>query len=402
MLHARIWKKKGFLIGGAVTLLLAVFAVSTARVHVTGHYEGVYLLKGETSCFELTDDVLLGEEDKVVAGVSWETMFQRLGVRHAHADGEPSLEYEWFANDGSGFVRSVTPDGKELLTCFSRFRDSLGRVPQGLFLGGGLPYHEHGDDAVSMNDTGMAYFDGQRWYHLWCNVNEAVSPGGSPSQVVYPSQWEFLGSRVIEADAKRVILKSSHRVTLDGMPLQIDRYVLFRAGEPYFILINRMRNTGTSPGSLVYGYGDEPWVGNYGSSGGNVGWSKDRLFPYEGEIDTRKYTFAGFYDCGNREAGDRGAFTGKANFIEWLGPPPDVAYFSNDFGDNAPESARVPLKSYNNRVISMHWGPQLLHPGQSVTYALAIGMAGSDPRSGLPVKPEVAFGYREAQAILSR
>lgn len=397
----RIFRRKSLLTAaGGMALLLAI-AGAVVRINYVRHCEGVYLLKQSSFRYELTDDVMLGEEDRVVWGFSWDSALRALSPKRAYAHGEPRLKYEWFKSDGSGYVRNVYPDGREILTCFSRYYDSLNKVPMGLFVGGGLPYHTRGDEEVTSNDTGMAYYDGKRWYHLWCNVNEAISPASTPAVMLAPSQWEFLGSKVVEATTKRVVLKSSHRVSLDGTTMRIDRYVVFKAGEPYFILLNRIWNAGTTAGAYIYTYGDEPWVGNYGSSGGNIGWLRDRLLPYEGGIDPRKNNFAGMYDLGNGATGEQGNFTRKANFIEWLADPPDIAYFSNNFGSFAPESARVPLNSADNRVISLQWGARRLQPNEAALYILAIGMADNRSASGIPIKPDVDFGYQEARAILA-
>jgi len=403
---AKILKRKGLLLAGGLLALLVVLFAATVRVDVNGHYEGVYFLKGDTAYFqpyELTDDVLLGEENRFIAGMSWDTLFDRVGTRPAVAYGEPHLDYEWYSKDGEGFVRNIYPDGKQLLTCFSRFRDVDGSVFKGVFVGGGLPFHEHGEKTVSQNDTGMAFFDGKQWQHLWCNVNESIAIGMPPAaKVISPSRWELLGSRVVEANEKRVILESSHRVAENGVELRIDRFAIFQAGAPYFILVNRVRNAGGSPGNYFYVYGDEPWLGDYGTSAGNVGWVKDRLFPYEGEIDPAKYSYFGMVDSGNKAAGEGANFSGVSNFIEWLGVRPDLAYFSNKIGTFAPESAKVPLASPDNRVLFLQWGPRLLQPGESDLYVLAIGMAGRDPKGGVPVKPQVQFDYREFESLLAR
>ena len=35
-------------------------------------------------------------------------------------------------------------------------------------------------------------------------------------------------------------------------------------------------------------------------------------------------------------------------------------------------------------------------------FVLAIGLAGNDPKTGLPVKPEVRLDYRELESLLAR
>src|SRR6266702_5613655 len=94
---AKILKRKGILFGGGLLALLVVLFAATVRVDVNSHYEGVYFLKGETQYFqpyELTDDVMLGEEDRVIAGMSWDIVYDNVGTRPAVAYGEPRLENE--------------------------------------------------------------------------------------------------------------------------------------------------------------------------------------------------------------------------------------------------------------------------------------------------------------------
>ena len=64
-------------------------------------------------------------------------------------------------------------------------------------------------------------------------------------------------------------------------------------------------------------YGDEPWIGDFGSSAGDVGWMGKELIKTEREIDTDKNTYFGMFDYGNDLAGEMHNFTGIANFIEW-------------------------------------------------------------------------------------
>src|SRR6266702_7998624 len=100
---AKILKRKGLLLAGGHLALLVVLFAATVRVDINGHYEGVYFLKGDTAYFqpyELTDDVLLGEENRFIAGMSWDTVFDRVGTRPAVAYGEPHLDYEWYSKDG--------------------------------------------------------------------------------------------------------------------------------------------------------------------------------------------------------------------------------------------------------------------------------------------------------------
>lgn len=377
---------------GILALLLTVL-FCTVRFDFKGHFDGIFLLQGREGWkYELKDDLYVGDGDRVIWSIDFDDpgfrLFQDL---HTFKPGEAHLYYEWDAKDGSGFVRNFLGDGTQVLTCFGRYMGDDKEYVHGLFVGGGLPASVTGGDNVFMDETGMAYYDRTRWYHVWCNVNEGIISG--TGQPLAPSNWKFLGSKVIDESSKTLAIASHHEVDLDGVPLRIERHVYLNAGDTYFVLTIKVTNIGTAPARYTYLYGDEPWVGNYGSSRGNVGWVKDRLIEYETRLDSTKYSYAGFYDYGNSAAGEEHNFTGTANFIEWFGGDRPMVYFSNDSGVlNDTSGKKIPLSS-NTRFIGLVWGPRLLAPQQSNYYTLAVGMAGHDPRTGFPVKPEVKIDH---------
>lgn len=182
----------------------------------------------------------------------------------------------------------------------------------------------------------------------------------------------------------------------------MDRFAFFSAGESYFVLAVRIKNTGTGPATYVWTYGDEPWLGNYGNSSGNVGWSANRLHLYEGAVDTKENSFIGMVDIGNPLAGKPvGTYTNKANFIEWLGDRrPDRAYFSNQLGRHAGEEEKVPLVSLDNRVLALQYGPENLPPGDQRLYILAIGKAYKN-FDGFPIKPQIEFDVKKLETLLA-
>ncbi len=375
----------------AAVVVLAVCA-TVVKVRPYWHFEGVYVLKGGDGWFEITDDLVLGDEDRLLLALPVEPVFKFLRGNVSYASAGTHLEYEWFRFDGSGHVEGHFADGTIFLTCLSRYLDSGGKETRGVFVGGGLPFDLGDAGKETLNDTGVSFFDGTRWHHIWCNVNESIAPWSSPSTIIAPSAWRFLGSRVAKDTSEELVITSSHEVELDGLPFRVDRVAVFRAGTRYFTLAIRFTNTGRFPGGYYYVYGDEPWVGNYGTSIGNVGWVRDRLVPYEEAIDPREHRWAGYFDYGNEAAGEEHIFSGIANFIEWQGNiTPDLVYFSNQIGTYAPPERRVPLNHPNNRVLFLQWGPRLLDPGQSDTIILSIGMADSDPASGFPVKPDTSL-----------
>ena len=385
-------KKSLCYIGIAFMTFLLIILFTTVRFDIKGHFDGLFLLKGSNDWwYELKDDLYVGDGDRVLYSIDFDDPRYRISSSlHSHKPGEPYLYYEWDAKDGSGFIRNFLPNGEQILTCFGRFVGDDKKNVHGLFVGGGLPSSVTGGDNVFMDETGMAYFDRRRWYHVWCNVNEGIiSP--LDHKPYPPSRWRFLGSKVLDESDKSLVISSSHELTLDGAPLHIDRYVYLNAGDTYFVLTIKITNIGAVPARYIYVYGDEPWVGNYGSSAGDVGWVKDGVVNREAEVDTGKYTFAGMFDYGNSEIGEGHGFSGTANFIEWLGAERPMVYFANHEGAHTPGA---PLAS-EERLIGLQWGARPLNPGEERTYLMAIGMAGHDPQTGFPVKPEIRMAFND-------
>lgn len=405
----------------AILILPLTVFISITHFDFSGDYEGIYLLRcSHGAVFDLQNEDFLGDEHKIIFRVDFQPVFDFLIKRKSipgltpllhlmgvdtNATEESQIHYRWSERTGRGYVESHFPDNKRLITCFSRFKDSgNGVAPKGIFVGGGLPGAKLEDPNVTKNETGMAFFNGKEWQHLWCNANEALGIGFDPDHMLTPSHWEFLGSKILNKSKSKLILKSSHKVEFQGVPLHMDRYAVFRTDDAYFILMIVLKNRNSYDVPYFYIYGDEPWVGNFGSSEGNVGWVKDRLFYYEGMVDAAKYSYAGQYDYGNKmiPSGKSKTFSGMANFIEWLGEVrPDTVYFSNSIGRFAQESEKVPLASISNRVIFLEWGPRILRPGQSEAIILAIGMAsGVDEKTHIPVKPQLLMDKSDFDFIM--
>jgi hypothetical protein len=373
--------------GGLAALMLA-----TVKINLTHNYEGLFLLKGKGGALlEVKDDLFLGEGHRYIAGIDLEGIKERLNRRfeaHANAPQIPSLYFEWNETKGAGFVRNYLPGGKQLLTAFSRFIDDDGKEVSGLFVGGGLPANAKDDRIVKLNETGMAFYDGTRWFHIWCNVNEIIA--NSRLEAQYPSSWNYLGSRVLHHNSEDLIIESNHEIIVDGAPLRMKRIAHFTAGKNYFVLSIQISNTGSWPTTYFYIYGDEPWLGNYGTSGGNVGWAADGLHRYRGLINTRKLHYAGLFDFGNDAIGEGHDFTLTANFIAWFGNVEPFVFFSNGPSDLPGINEKLMPLSGNARFLGIQWGPRTLLPGQSEKYTMAIGMAANrDPKTGFPVIPVI-------------
>jgi hypothetical protein len=347
----------------------------------TSSNSALYFLRGKTGGVELSRDLLFEDADRLIFMLDANCVFNYFMRGIAVAKGKPVLELTWNAKEGVGDIKQFRADGNILSFSFSRFKEEAAK-PHGLFLGGDLPY---GDISRSLDQStsGMGFYDGSRWAHIWCAANEGFSLAGKKDTLL-PALWKFTGSRVIKTTEEEVILESEHEAAIEGLKVLMKRLAYFRAGEDYFVLKVRFINPNTSPITYSYAYGDEPWVGTFGASGGDVGWVEGGLVKYETFISPSQTGYAGFWDYGNDAAGEPHNYTGYANFIEWVSPQPTYVFFSNDLEHCCKEFA--PLQDPYSRSLNIVWLNKLLLPAESRDHIFAVGMAKTGSE-GLPEKP---------------
>ena len=354
----------------------------------------LYYIQDHNGRIQLSnDDLTFDESDKLVFMIDLSSLF-RLSERLMSAViGYPLIETTWDRKNGHGIIKETRPDGTKFLIVLARHVER-GKAPKGLFIGGDLPY---GDTdrwrKKTSNNTGMSYYDGSRWNHLWCTINEGVSLRGKSAQID-PLEWEYHGSRIIRSTFSEITIESLHelKTSLDDqtpVDLIMKRTVSKNSGDDYIIVRVSYKNAGALPLTYDWSYGDEPWVGEFGDSAGDVGWTDGEIHQSAGYISPREHRFAGYWDIGNELAGERHDYSGYANFIEWLSNPPTVVYFSNGFAGSSAIPEHMPLNSPDNRVINLLWKDQTLKPGDGNTYVLALGMAKPDPHTNFPAKPSV-------------
>ncbi len=388
------WKKVAKL-----TLLFTFIFVLTALISVLSLYyifgitssnAVIYFVKNTDGSLKVTNDLNFDEANRLLFMVDGSCLWRFVEGVAAAILKKSLIEVTWNNEDGNGVIKEYRPDGTRFLIILSRYSETEGR-PRGLFIGGDLPYGDV-DRWLdrSRNNTGIAYYDGQKWQHIWCSINEAMTIKGLDDISIGPWRWRYLGSRVLKSTASEVILESLHELHLvrNSLPihLKMKRILLKRAAADYIVLKVEITNIGNSVVYYNYSFGDEPWVGEFGSSLGDVGWTSGKVYRFEGYISPQKNRFAGIWDYGNDEAGEPHRFSNFANFVEWLDNPPTVVYFSNSFTEV--DENRL-LNSFDNRVINLVWLYQSLMPGETRTYTLALGMARPEPLTGLPLKPDV-------------
>lgn len=256
----------------AIILLIFVIIINGGHFSFHGRPDGVYLLKGaDGKLFELKDRLSLTEYERLIARIEFEAMYARWRSKEDAATAPPYLKYSWHKKAGRGYLISFFPDGTKFLACFGRsVEDSINPV-KGLFLGGGLPESHYENASLKTNETGVVLFDGKEWHHLRRNTEEFLFSAADPLQRIKPGQWEFIDSKVLFASQFRLTIKSSHRTTLGSIPVRIDRYLIYHAGDRFFTLVNRLTNMGTSPLGYQYTCGNGSPTVNLRSSAGNEG-----------------------------------------------------------------------------------------------------------------------------------
>jgi len=374
----------GFLLVGSLIV------VSKVTFHFKTTAEGFFILQGEDgNWYELTDDLVPEDANRLIWAMPLYPFRSKIFSTKCDNSSDSCVELRWNKRRGDGFIRNTWPDGTKLIINLSRFRDSQGKYVEGIFIGGGLPPSDPDYQQLNKEATGMAFFNGRRWFHVWCNANEGVMSLQPYFIPVYPTDWTFKGSWVRENDGKNITIESHHELAINGQPMDVTRHIFYTSGNTYVILATTITSRGNNPVTFQYYYGDEPWIGNFGSSAGDVGWMGQELIKSEREIDTRQNTYFGMFDYGNDLAGEMHNFTGIANFIEWpRDNGPESAYISNFGGGLSEEGKSLPLNHPNNRFIGLKYGPQVLKPGETFSFTIAVGMAGNDPRTGFPVKPK--------------
>lgn len=387
LITMHILNRKKFLIAFLLSFTV-IIAGGTYVLSIPSAITTIYLVRGVDGSLHVKRDLKITDSDKLLFMVDLSGVFSHVDRSTAFARNKPVLELSWDENEGEGTVKDFRPDGTAISVAFSRNTELDGSSPKGLFVGGDLPFADSFRSA-RMNTSGVGYYDGKDWYHIWCTGNEGFSLSGS-NNTVNPTMWEYKGTKVLKQSEDEIIIESHHLKTIDGIPVAMTRRATFGAGRDYFVLNVMFTNNGGKPISFGYSYGDEPWIGSFGGSRGDVGWYEGGLVKTEAAISPQKYRYAGYWDFGNELAGEKHDYTGYANFIEWnAASTPSYVYFSNSFEHCCGQSK--PLDSEDNRVIELLWLNQPLQPGASRNYTLAIGMARLDAVRGSPKVPDNIF-----------
>jgi hypothetical protein len=166
-----------------------------------------------------------------------------------------------------------------------------------------------------------------------------------------------------------------------------------RADARFWVIATRIENTCEGPVSFDLWSGEDPWLGLYRSSDGDVGWTPAGLVSHETALLSGEFAVGGFYDLGNPALGQADlGFSNQANFIEIdpAAPAPDRALFANRFAHAAREvEPERPLDNRTLTALNLGWTGRRLARGEALTIAYAMGMATTGMPGEVPRPPEV-------------
>ncbi len=373
-----------FCVIGITVSLLSIFLLRDV-FDLTSSNSTLYFVKEGNRAVTIKRDLFTEDESKLIFKIDFNKLIRTFIRGEAVARGRALLDVTWDTDTGRGEIKQFRPNGTMLSVTFSRFREE-GNEASGLFIGGDLPFGDP-DRSAEGATYGMAYYDGKDWYHIWCAANEGFALMPDVTKFYAPHEWKYLNSRILKKTDDEVLLESSHLLDNNrGNIVQMTRQVHMRAADEFLTLNVEFMNKSNIPVEFIYVYGDDPWIGNFGNSLGDVGWTETGIVKHETFISPLANQYAGFWDYGNDAAGEKHNYTGMANFIKWISPLPSHVYFSNSFANCCLND--TPIASYFNRIINVMWSDWVLLPGQTTAFTLLIGKANINAQTGMPDIPE--------------
>ncbi|MFH1435989.1 MAG: hypothetical protein ABIJ56_09760 [Pseudomonadota bacterium] len=334
------------------------------------------------------------------------------------AEGEPKkygpFEVAWDPGTGKGPVVQHFEDGSRIEVCFHcGYKGYTG----GLSIG-------------SFNAPGFMWVPaepvrGFKFLNIWCAFDETIHEPGSGDNYTFGWSQNFGekgdGERlayergaVLWASDKSIVLEAVNK----GGCYLVKRRVKWVKGDRFLVFSTIVENTCRAPAAFEYWLGEDPWIGTYKSSDGDVGWAalhdrekrKELIVRSETKLGGGGFDCGGLYDLGNVEAGDReGGFSNVANFIS-LSPmtkKPAAVCFANRFAHGADEI--IEGKALDNKTLTamnMGWTGIVLAEGQAFRAGWAAGIANTAAPPQPPSCPELSrdrwFALANTDVIFER
>ncbi len=219
----------------------------------------------------------------------------------------------------------------------------------------------------------------KREYAYGWSENFGTGPDGE--------RLSYVSGRVLSATEEEVVLSSENA----GGCYQVNKIAATWAGARYWVIATRITNRCDKSVECDFFSGDDPWIGTYKSSDGDVGWTPQGLVRNETHFDLGSFTAGGLWDLGNQELGQKeGSFSNQADFfaLDPSLPLPDKASIANRFAHDESELDRSrPLDNRSMTALNLGWTGQHLEPGASLDVAMALGLAETGAPGGVPRLP---------------
>ncbi|MBN1609418.1 MAG: hypothetical protein JW940_22500 [Polyangiaceae bacterium] len=300
----------------------------------------------------------------------------------------PWLENAWDPKTGRGVVTHHQP-GEGTLT--AGFHVGYPGYTGGLVMGGysssGLAWvperPKRGFASINVfcaQDESIWDRDQRHEYSYGWSENFGTGPDGE--------RLSYVWGRVLESTRERVALMSENR----GGCYQVRKIATTWASARFWILATRITNRCDHTVHFHFFSGDDPWIGTYKSSDGDVGWTPHGFVRNETRFEPGGFTAGGLVDLGNEQLGQReGSFSNEADFfaLDPTLPLPEAA-FANRFAHGPSEiDPKRPLDNQSMTALNLGWLGRELKPGASMDVAFALGLAVPGDTHSTPKLPRL-------------
>jgi hypothetical protein len=295
----------------------------------------------------------------------------------------------WDPATGRGKVVEHKDSGDRLATCFHcGYPGYTGGLVIGNFGGPGMglyprvPLRGYSEiNVFCAQDESLWDRDEEVEYTYGWSENFGDGPDGK--------RLEYKGGKILINDGHQLALASENA----GGCYRVHKTVYTQEGWDAWVIATKVTNICDHPARFHFHSGDDPWLGLYSSSDGDVGYAQDHIVRKEEFFVAGRLTAGGLYDLGNSELGqtDQG-FSNQANFfaLDPALPLPDFTAIANRFAHTAAEvHPDKPLDNKSMTALNMGWRDRVLASGESFTMAVALGLARTGAPGSLPTVPSL-------------
>ncbi len=307
----------------------------------------------------------------------------------------PGFRVNWDPQTGRGPVSQRLENGDLYIACFHcQYPGYTGGLWLGSFNGSGFLYVPVDpppgfatlnlfcaqDESLFDEDTGVEYDGG------W-SENFGFGNDGEP--------LPYLAGAVVEDGSRGgdVVLRAVNA----GGCYALTRHVLWPRGAGYLVFSTVVENVCARPVRFAFWTGDDPWIGRYASSEGDVGFAAPGLLPRETVLDPRTFGYVGMLDLGNVLTGEpAGAFSNVADVLLFDPgqPAPQHGLVANGFAHAAEEvDPTRPLDNRSPTAFNVGYTGVRLAPGEAVRLRYALGRATPQPEGRPPLPPAIPAAH---------